>query len=189
VPGATEDNNVAVTLAGSTYTITDSESTMAASGTCTLVNTHQVDCPSSGVTSISLAGNDGSDTLISQVSTATSIAGGDGNDSIRGGSGADTLSGGNDNDSIVGGPGNDAITGNGGTDTADYSTATAGVTVLLSQSTAQNTVSAGTDTIGSVENLTGSPYNDDLRGTTGANTLSGGAGDDSLMSYWTASHS
>ncbi|HRI37729.1 MAG TPA: hypothetical protein PLO50_04165 [Nitrospira sp.] len=67
-----------------------------------------------------------------------------------------------------------------GTDTASYSTATAGVRVNLGMTTAQNTVGAGTDTLQSIENLTGSNFNDSLIGNSGANVLRGGGGNDTL---------
>ena len=50
----------------------------------------------------------------------------------------------------------------------------------LSQTTAQNTVGAGTDAILHVENLTGSNFNDTLIGNSGNNILSGGGGNDGL---------
>ena len=61
-----------------------------------------------------------------------------------------------------------------GSDTASYADATAGVTVNLAITTAQNTVGAGVDTLASLENLIGSNFNDTLTGTTAANILNGG---------------
>jgi Ca2+-binding RTX toxin-like protein len=46
--------------------------------------------------------------------------------------------------------------------------------------TAQATGGSGSDTLISIENLTGSNYNDRLTGTTGANSLNGGSGNDTL---------
>jgi Ca2+-binding RTX toxin-like protein len=45
---------------------------------------------------------------------------------------------------------------------------------------AQNTIHAGIDTLISIENLTGSSFNDSLTGNTGANILSGADGNDTL---------
>jgi Ca2+-binding RTX toxin-like protein len=93
----------------------------------------------------------------------------------------DTLTGDGADNVIEGGSGNDALAGGGGVDTASYAGATAGVTVsLAAQGTAQNTVTAGTDTLSGFENLLGSAFADSLTGDTAANTLSGGAGDDTL---------
>ena len=45
---------------------------------------------------------------------------------------------------------------------------------------AQKTVSAGTDTLSGFENLTGSQFNDILTGTSAANVLTGLSGNDAL---------
>lgn len=92
----------------------------------------------------------------------------------------DTLTGNGSANVIEGGAGNDTINGGSGTDTVTYVNATAGVTVNLTTTTAQNTVGAGTDTISSCENLTGSAFNDTLTGNASANVIDGGAGDDIL---------
>jgi Ca2+-binding RTX toxin-like protein len=100
---------------------------------------------------------------------------------IEGGSGNDTIDGGAGNDTIDGGDGNDTLIGGAGTDTASYASAFFGVTVSLAlQGVAQNTISAGIDTLSGFENLTGSAFDDVLTGDAGANTLRGGAGDDIL---------
>ncbi|MFO0777769.1 MAG: hypothetical protein U0223_09235 [Nitrospira sp.] len=67
-----------------------------------------------------------------------------------------------------------------GIDTASYSNGTAGVTVNLSLTTAQNTVGAGSDTLLNLENLTGSNFNDNFIGNAGNNVLSGLSGNDKL---------
>ena len=92
----------------------------------------------------------------------------------------DTLTGDSGDNVINGGAGNDVINGGAGTDTASYSGASAGVTVNLSLTTAQNTVGAGTDTLSEFENLTGSSYTDTLTGNSGANVMEGGSGNDTL---------
>jgi Ca2+-binding RTX toxin-like protein len=88
--------------------------------------------------------------------------------------------GGLGDDILEGGAGNDTLNGGAGIDTASYATATAGVTVNLNLATAQNTVGAGTDTITTIENLTGSAFNDTLTGSSAANRIEGGAGNDIL---------
>ena len=92
----------------------------------------------------------------------------------------DTLTGDSLANVIDGSAGNDVMNGGAGIDTVSYASSTAGVTVLLSLTTAQNTVGAGTDTLAAFENLTGSSYNDTLSGSAGANVLTGGAGVDTL---------
>jgi Ca2+-binding RTX toxin-like protein len=93
----------------------------------------------------------------------------------------DTLIGNADANVIEGGLGNDTLIGGAGDDTASYAGAAAGVTVNLAlQGSAQNTVSAGIDTLSGFQNLLGSAFSDSLTGDAAENTLSGGAGDDTL---------
>jgi Ca2+-binding RTX toxin-like protein len=76
--------------------------------------------------------------------------------------------------------GDDTLDGGSGGDTASYAEAAGGVTVDLAISGLQST-GEGSDTLVSIENLTGSAFSDTLRGTSGDNILSGGAGDDTLF--------
>ncbi len=115
-------------------------------------------------------GGSGNDTLV----------GNDVDNVLDGGAGLDSLSGGAGNDTLTGGLGNDILDGGTGTDTASYSGATGGVTVNLALTTAQNTVSAGTDTLTNIENVTGTAFNDTLTGNSGDNVLDGGAGNDTI---------
>jgi Ca2+-binding RTX toxin-like protein len=108
------------------------------------------------------------------------LTGTTGDNVMSGGAGVDTIDGGSGNDTIDGGDGNDNLTGGIGTDLVSYSSATAAVTVSLALTTAQNTVGAGTDTLATFENLTGSSFNDTLTGNTGANIITGGAGNDTI---------
>ena len=92
------------------------------------------------------------------------------------------LTGGGGDDLLVGGAGNDTLIGGTGNDTATYAGATAGVTVDLTMTTAQNTFGAGHDTLTGVENLIGSIYGDTLTALAGGSSLSGGGGNDLLIS-------
>jgi Ca2+-binding RTX toxin-like protein len=96
-------------------------------------------------------------------------------DTLIGGSASNELIGGNGNDTLIGRGGDDALTGNGGRDTASYAIppvgVTQGVTVSLADPTPQDTVGAGTDTLGGIEDLTGSPFGDFLTGNSGPNTI------------------
>ncbi|MES2907340.1 MAG: hypothetical protein V4691_10045, partial [Pseudomonadota bacterium] len=118
-----------------------------------------------------LSGRDGSDRLI----------GGAGNDTLYGGSGNDQLFGDNNDDVLNGGTGADVLNGGSGTDTADYSTAASGITADLT-TPSNNTGDAAGDTYSSIENLTGSAFNDTLHGDSGFNTIDGGDGDDLIIS-------
>ena len=54
------------------------------------------------------------------------------------------------------------------------------MTVALGNAGAQNTGGDGTDTLSSIENVIGSNYADTLSGTSGDNSISGGAGVDTV---------
>lgn len=78
------------------------------------------------------------------------------------------------------GTGNNVLAGGDGRDTVSYEFATAAVRVSLAATSPQATGGSGSDTLGSIENLRGSPHNDTLTGSAGANDLIGGAGSDRL---------
>jgi hypothetical protein len=124
-----------------------------------------------------ILGTPGSDAIQAGGGSDTVCAGG-GNDSIDGGAGNDTIDGGAGRDNIIGGADSDTVIGGAGVDTASYAGATAAVTVTLGRTTAQNTGGGGTDTISTVENLTGGAKADRLTGNASANAFDGGAGSD-----------
>ena len=100
---------------------------------------------------------------------------------ITGNDGNNSLSGLGGNDTLIGGLGDDTLDGGDGTDTASYADAASGVIVKLAeQDTLQDTGGAGLDLLHSIENLTGSAFNDVLTGDDGANVISGLAGNDTL---------
>ena len=160
---ATLTNVEAITLAaGSNYGLTFADANVALGATLTV--------DGSAVGASNSLYIDGSH-LVS--GGALDLIGGAGPNVLIGGSGADTL---------VGGGGNDALNGGAGGDTASYANATAGLTVSLAVSGAQNTGGAGTDTLTSIENLIGSNYNDVLTARASGSSLHGGAGQDVLVS-------
>jgi Ca2+-binding RTX toxin-like protein len=128
---------------------------------------------------INTAGNTG-DAAGDTYSGIENLTGGAGDDTLSGDANANALDGGNGNDTLIGGAGADALTGGAGTDTASYATAAAGVTANLT-TPASNTGDAAGDTYTTIENLTGSGFNDTLTGDANANVLDGGAGDDVLI--------
>lgn len=118
-------------------------------------------------------------------------AGGD--DVLDGGGGGDRLLGGAGDDLLIGGSGTDYLDGEDGTDTASYAGSAASVTIDLGKGSASGgdaegsvvtSVSGATATKGdilvSIENVTGSAFNDKLTGSAVANVLDGGAGQDTL---------
>ncbi len=111
--------------------------------------------------------------------SANVIDGLDGHNIIKGYGGNDTLRGGTGSDTLHGGTGADKLIGGDGRDTASYSGATTGVTVSLANP-GINTGEAAGDTFVSIENLTGSDFDDVIYGDGGANTLNGRAGNDKI---------
>jgi Ca2+-binding RTX toxin-like protein len=116
------------------------------------------------------------------------IRGGAGNDTMYGLAGDDSLRGQDNNDTIYGGDGNDTIQGNGGVNYIDGGNGSDWITygaassnVIANLSTGTGSWTGTTDTIVSIENLTGSSKNDTFTGTTGDNILNGGNGNDTLI--------
>ena len=92
----------------------------------------------------------------------------------------DLVFGNGGNDTVDGGAGDDTLDGGTGLDTASYASATAGVTVSLAITVAQNTIGAGTDTLRNFEIILGGSGSDQLTGNAGFNALDGGPGNDTL---------
>jgi Ca2+-binding RTX toxin-like protein len=111
--------------------------------------------------------------------SANDLYGNDGNDVLKGGGGADGLDGGSGNDILKGGGGADLLIGGAGTDTADYSQGF-GATVDLALGQGFGGDAEG-DTLISIENVTGSTFDDVIRGNDSANGLRGGDGVDRLQ--------
>ncbi|WP_156322314.1 S-layer family protein, partial [Pseudomonas sp. P1.8] len=126
-----------------------------------------------------LTGTIGHDTLVAGTGDNILNAG-DGNDVLTAGSGNNEMHGEAGNDLLYSGTGNDLLDGGTGIDTASYAHATAGVTVNLGLTGAQNTVGAGSDTLSGIENLAGSNFNDTLTGDNNSNIITGGLGNDIL---------
>ncbi len=110
------------------------------------------------------------------------LLGNGGNNILRGLDGNDTMEGGLGNDTLTGGFGGDRLVGGDGTDTAYYLGADSGLVASLANA-AINTGAARGDTYLSVENLTGTAFDDSLNGNSGANVIRGGAGHDRLKGY------
>ncbi|MCB1490236.1 MAG: M10 family metallopeptidase C-terminal domain-containing protein [Rhodobiaceae bacterium] len=102
-----------------------------------------------------------------------------GNDTIYAMGGADIIEGGGGDDVIDGGDGGDDIDGGAGADTASYGSSGAYVNVQLQYGIIQGGHATG-DVLTSIENLTGSSFNDTLFGNQDDNVLRGGSGNDQL---------
>jgi serralysin len=119
---------------------------------------------------------------------AIDLTGNEFGNSLYGNEGANRLAGGGGDDYLYGEGGDDRLEGGDGIDWAIYAAAAAAVTVSLAlPGAAQNTGGAGVDTLIDVEGLVGSAFADTLigndsdnflNGSGGADTMRGGAGND-----------
>jgi len=107
------------------------------------------------------------------------LRGGEGNDFLDGNGGDDILLGGDGNDTLLGRDGKDRLDGGAGIDTASYQDSAVAVIVSLDILGPQDT-KQGTDILLNIENLVGSPSDDVLTGSNGANVLDGGGAEDDL---------
>lgn len=162
------------TISGANDTDTVSYSTASSAVTVSLALTTAQNTGGAGTDTLSLV-----ESLIGSI-YADTLTGSTVANVIDGGSGNDTISGGDGNDTLIGGAGDDSLTGGNGTDIASYEAAASAVTVNLATTTAQNTGGAGTDTLATIESLTGSAYNDTLTGNSSSNTIIGGDGNDTV---------
>ncbi|CAN1527024.1 RTX calcium-binding nonapeptide repeat [Burkholderiaceae bacterium] len=156
-----------------------------------------------------LTGGSGSDTLDGGVGNDyldagngdDLLVGGAGNDSLHGGAGADTLLGGEGDDWLKGQDGNDLIDGGAGNDRVGYDwDGASGISVSLVNGSGVVTGGFGADTLISIENVSGSFFddvisigdtsiggsigglagNDILTGGSGNNFMTGGSGADTI---------
>ncbi|MBX9751230.1 MAG: DUF4347 domain-containing protein, partial [Roseococcus sp.] len=130
---------------------------------------------STGVATDGLGGTD-------CLSGVDNLIGGGGNDLLTGDGNGNVLNGGSGNDVLVGGVGSDTLIGGAGDDLADYSgnTSAQAIVANLATGTVIDGLSGGTDSVTTVENVTGGAGNDRLTGDSNANLLTGGAGNDTI---------
>src|SRR5262245_40314192 len=105
-----------------------------------------------------------------------------GDDLLKGGGGNDSLLGEVGSDILQGGGGADVLNGGPGADTAAYNESNTSVFVSLRSNIGSGGTAQG-DTFSSIENLTGSNYDDALWGDDGVNAIMGGSGNDSLKGF------
>ncbi|MGO8506040.1 choice-of-anchor Q domain-containing protein [Rhizobium leguminosarum] len=135
----------------------------------------------SGAVSVNLATKaaSGGQATGDKIASIENLTGSSYNDVLTGGNGgSNVLNGGAGADKLSGGAGGDVINGGADNDTAGYA-GSGGVNVNLATGAATGGHAAG-DKFVSIENLTGSSYNDVLTGNSGSNVLDGGAGADKL---------
>ncbi len=123
-------------------------------------------------------GTNGNDVVIAS-DVDEELRGLDGDDVLVARGGSDTLLGGNGDDKLRGGQGADLLDGGQGLDIADYRTAATAINVDMA-APGSNTGEARGDVYISIEGVTGSRHDDDLRGDASANRMDGWAGNDRI---------
>lgn len=118
------------------------------------------------------------------VNVGTWIEGDAGCNTVSGTAGDDKIRAFAGNDTLTGSDGNDTLEGGTGSDTIDYSSASGSVTVDLTVTSAQDTGGAGTDTLSSIEGVTGSAFNDTFSLSSPVDgavyTIDGGGGNNTI---------
>ena len=108
------------------------------------------------------------------------VTGSDFADRLFGDDRANILSGGGGDDWLEGRGGGDTLDGGTGVDTVSYASAGGGVTVQLESGRASS-ADSGSDRLIAIENITGSGFDDVLRGSAGTNVIDGGDGADRII--------
>ncbi|RVT80648.1 hypothetical protein DXV76_21040, partial [Rhodobacteraceae bacterium CCMM004] len=129
---------------------------------------------------------------------ANTLLGRGGNDVMFGYEGDDTMDGGAGDDALYAGTGKDVLSGGSGNDTyhvdgagtvvneaagAGFDTVRTTVSVVLPDASEVEVVRVSNQTTTNQVNLTGSRYDNDLRGNDGANVLNGKGGADRMFGY------
>ena len=107
------------------------------------------------------------------------LVGSGGKNILSGLDGNDTLAGGDGDDMLTGGAGQDRLDGGNGVDTASYAASSERVEISLLTGTPGGGEAEG-DTLVSIENVTGSAFDDLFEGNGTANRFDGGAGIDTV---------
>jgi len=132
-----------------------------------------------------VTGGEGNDLLRGE-GGQDSLSGGEGNDVLDGGDGSDNLRGGGGHDLLFPSGGRDIVDGGEGVDTISYTNSTTQINARLDLDEVGKQYISGdyyqyTDKVRNVENLIGSPFDDQITGNSGDNLLVGGDGDDVIV--------
>ena|GEM_PF-2009796 len=138
-----------------------------------------------------ITGGAGNDTLNGGAGS-DQLSGGTGNDVLDGGTGFNTLDGGSGNDVIVGATGSPAelstdysiLNGGIGTDEASYANADGPINVNLTLDGPQFTIGSVYEQLVSIENVTGSNFDDFIDGNNFNNRISSGLGNDDVSGHY-----
>ncbi|MFV2002622.1 MAG: calcium-binding protein, partial [Paracoccaceae bacterium] len=126
-----------------------------------------------------ISGSSWGDAIYGDIGDNTLWGNGDA-DWLVGRAGDDALYGGGGDDVLQGGAGADLLDGGSGTDRAQYMMSKQGISIDLANSAANTGIAAG-DVFVSIEDLAGTPFDDQIAGNGGANQLLGNGGDDLLQ--------
>ena len=118
--------------------------------------------------------------VVPPAGTGVTVKGGQGVDKLFGSDGSDWLCAGPGNDEIYGSPGADHLDGEAGVDMLTYELSTGGVTADLCEMFGARSFAAG-DELLNFESLTGSQFDDILRGDDFGNLIFGLGGADSIV--------
>ena len=131
-----------------------------------------------GQNAITVSVNGSDDQTLTSIENVT---GSQGDDVITGDNSVNILDGGAGDDILQGRSGNDSLIGGVGVDRADYSQASGAVNVDLAMNRADSDGDGSTDTLSGIEDLSGSNFDDVLKGDASDNTLLGNGGADKLI--------
>jgi Ca2+-binding RTX toxin-like protein len=123
---------------------------------------------------------------VDTIGNVEDVEGSANDDTLIGSAARNWLSGMGGKDTLMGQGGNDVLDGGNGSDFASYQKAPVGVRVDLAiqgPGATQDTIGAGIDELRSLENLTGSPFQDSLRGDGNPNIINGLTGRDTIRSF------
>src|SRR4051794_7781492 len=178
-----ETNTVGLAQAGGSFTVTDTTALITPGQGCTPgAPSHQVTCPTAGVTAAVFALGDANDALAvdRKVTVGALGLGEEGSDTLSGGSRADTLLGAAGDDTVDGRGGADDLRGGDGVDTVSYASRVDPLSVSLDGKPDDGEAGENDSVAEDIENITGGAGNDRLLGDAADNRLLGNGGNDLL---------
>jgi Ca2+-binding RTX toxin-like protein len=168
------ENRISVTQAGANIRVVDFDDVVAPGPGCVFVDSHTAHCPSAAIARGRVLARDKNDWVFTFLSVPVSLYGEDGDDALRGGTGDDYLDG---------GTGADAMFGDSGTDRTSYAAKPAGVVVSLDGFDNDGVMNERDNVSATIEDITGSRFDDTIFGSASDNVLNGYRGNDVLWGF------
>jgi Ca2+-binding RTX toxin-like protein len=190
----TERNTIRIAYetVGDLYRITDAAG-ITPTAPCVVVDANTVTCPGAGITTLTVNGGNGNDTVeldraTIPLTTAGDIDGDAGDDILGGANGDDAITGDSGRDTVNGFFGSDSLRGGTSSDVLTYADRTSSVAVTVgsgnnndgSQQDKRQTGNQLDTVAGDFETVIGGSGPDVLRGDKSAENLIGGSGNDVL---------